>query len=208
MKSLLRKKSPPDNRQKPSTPSVQNVRQPSSTETPLYARFASATSGSHPQEKARPLVSGPMPLGRPIPASLEANANRRRNGESVLLRHKPSNSHQEMPPAAQFPSSAVQRDLPSLPDGAYEDARVDLAEAPIQPKKAQANCTLCFSFTSVPRHSWLCQHATLTTHNASGACKLSELALLLPCVVYSMRICFRADACPTCSLFGRSIGYF
>jgi hypothetical protein len=139
MKSLLRKKSPPDNRQKPSTPSVQNVRQPSSTETPLYARFASATSGSHPQEKARPLVSGPMPLGRPIPASLEANANRRRNGESVLLRHKPSNSHQEMPPAAQFPSSAVQRDLPSLPDGAYEDARVDLAEAPIQPKKAQAN---------------------------------------------------------------------
>lgn len=80
-----------------------------------------------------------MPLGRPIPASLEANANRRRNGESVLLRHKPSNSHQEMPPAAQFPSSAVQRDLPSLPDGAYEDARVDLAEAPIQPKKAQAN---------------------------------------------------------------------
>lgn len=156
MKSLLRKKAPPDNRQKSATPSLQNVRQPSSVETPLYARFASTTSGSHPQEKARPLVSGPMPLGRPTPASLETNANRRRNGDSVLLRHKPSNSRQEMLPAAQFPPSAVQRDLPSLPDGAYEDARVGQAEAPVQPKKAQVDCTLCFSFSSVPRPMSTC----------------------------------------------------
>lgn len=151
MKYSLRKKAPPDKSQKSSTPSLQNVRQPSSVETPLYARFASATSGSHPQEKGRPLVSGPMPLGRPTPASLETNTKSRRNGDSVLLRHKPSNSRQEMPPAAQFPPSAVQRDLPSLPDGAYQDARVGLAEAPIQPKKAQVECTLSFSFASVPR---------------------------------------------------------
>ncbi|SRR6266702_4783775 len=162
MKSLLRKKSPPDSRPKPSPPSVQNAGQPSSMETPLYARFASVTPVLHPQAKARPVVSGPMPLGRPSHAPLEANAGRRRNGEPALLRHRPSNSRQEMPPAAQFPPGTVTRDLPSLPDRTYQDARVGLAEAAIQPNKAQVDCTLCFSFASVPRRTWLCQHATLT----------------------------------------------
>lgn len=144
MKSLLRKKTPADNRQKPLPPSVPNARQPSSTETPLYARFASVTPALHSQEKARPIVSGPMPLGRTSHAPLEANPSRRRNGESALLRHRPSNGRQEMPPAAQFPPGAVPRDVPSLPDRTYQDARVGLAEAAIQPNKAQADCTLCF----------------------------------------------------------------
>jgi hypothetical protein len=82
-----------------------------------------------------------MPLGRTSHAPLEANPSRRRNGESALLRHRPSNGRQEMPPAAQVPLGAVPRDLPSLPDRTYQDAPVGLA---IQPNKAQADCTLCF----------------------------------------------------------------
>ena len=128
MKSLLRKKAPPDNRQKSSSPSAQNVRHPSSLETPLYARFASATA-LQPQEKGRLVVSGPMPLGRPNHAPLEANASRRRNGEPAMLRQRPSNSRQEMPPPAQLPPSTASRDLPPLPDKAYQDARVGLVEA-------------------------------------------------------------------------------
>lgn len=165
MKSLLRKKNQPDNRQKPSPPSLQNVRQPSSPETPLYARFASTASA---QEKGRPIVSGPMPLGRPGHAPLDTG--RRRNGEPAVLRHKSSNSRQETPPAAQFPPSAVSRDLPPLPDRSYQDARVGLAEAAIQPHKAQADCTSCFSFASVPRHSWLCQHVIVERVESMQTC--------------------------------------
>ncbi|KAH8996661.1 hypothetical protein EDB92DRAFT_1841086 [Lactarius akahatsu] len=128
MKSLLRKKPPSDSRQRPSPPS-----------TPLYARFASVTPVLHPQEKGRPVVSGPMPLGRPSHAPLDANPSRRRNGEPALLRHRPSNGRQEMPPPAQFPPGTVPRDLPPLPDRTYQDARVGLAEATIQPNRAQVD---------------------------------------------------------------------
>ncbi len=154
MKSILRKKPPADNRQNPSPPSVQNAAHAPSIETPLYSRFAV----SHTQQKSRPTVSGPMPLGRPSHAPLEANANLRRNGESAVLRHRPSNNRQEMPPSTQAPPPAVRRNSPSLPDGTYQDTHVGMAEAAVQPHKAQLDCTSCFSFASVPR---LCQHATV-----------------------------------------------
>lgn len=103
-----------------------------------------------------------MPLGRTSHAPPEVNASRGRNGEPALLRHKPSNGRQEIPPAAQFPPGAVQRDLPALPDRTYQDARFGMTEAVIKPNKAPVDCTLCFFyFSSVPSHSWLCQHPTV-----------------------------------------------
>jgi hypothetical protein len=138
MKSLLRKKTHADI-QKPSPP-VQNVRPLPTIETPLYARFASAKQGVQSQEKSRPTVSGPMPLGRPIRTNLEADDNRRKRDEAALPRPRHSSGRQGVAPGPQslpnsFPST---RDVQSSLDTPYQDARVDQSRVARQPTKAHA----------------------------------------------------------------------
>jgi hypothetical protein len=147
MKTLLRKKTHTDI-QKPSPPTPAPIlRPPSTIETPLYARFASIKPGVQPQEKIRPTVSGPMPLGRPSRANLEADDNRRKREEAALPRHRPSSGRHGIAPGPQSPPS---RDVQSSVDTPYQDARVNLTQAARQPIKAQTACKsviLCLSET-------------------------------------------------------------
>ncbi|KAI0300550.1 hypothetical protein B0F90DRAFT_429599 [Multifurca ochricompacta] len=142
MKSLLRKKTPTDNRQTPPPSSIQSTRQPSTIETPLYARFASIKPGLPPQDRPRPAVSGPMPLGRPNRANLDADENRKRHEQAVLLRHRSSSSRQEVPLGSQLLPGSLPRDVQSPLDAVHQDARVILTQAARLPIKAQT-----FSFS-------------------------------------------------------------
>jgi ribosomal protein S14 len=171
MKSILRKKGPTDNRQGPSPPPVQHERQPSTIETPLYARFATVKSGLPPQERVRPVVSGPMPLGRPSRANHEAEENRRRHEEIDLLRHRTSDARQGTPPTTQSASRGVQ----SPADRPHQVVRVSPAPASRQPIKAQMACKSCYSFAPMRRHAPLCWHALRSTALlGSRACKAFE----------------------------------
>jgi hypothetical protein len=179
MKSLLRKKTPTDNIKKPSSPSsTHHARQPPTVETPLYARFASTKPAVQPLEGTRPVVSGPMPLGRPSRANLEAD-NRRKHEEENRSRRRLSrrvHTGPESLPAAREVQSSINR--PS------QDVPVDLTRPPIQ---AQMACKSYFSFSShrawtfstpsiVP--SWMAWHDTCREH-MEHLC----LAALLPSIV-------------------------
>ncbi|KAI0002508.1 hypothetical protein BJV74DRAFT_603839 [Russula compacta] len=141
MKSILRRKTPTDHVQRPSPPSsVSNIRQSSTVETPLYARFASTKQAVQPQERSRIVVSGPMPLGRPNRANLEADDSRRKREDATVPRHKLSNGRQGTPPGPQSlrNSFSGSRGVQSSLDGSYQDARVNLAQAARPPIKVQA----------------------------------------------------------------------
>ncbi|KAI0067037.1 hypothetical protein BV25DRAFT_1271310 [Artomyces pyxidatus] len=105
MKSLLRKKPPADS-QRTSQPAQAPARPPSNAaqappELPLYARFASSKQALSQQDdagKTRPVVSGPMPLGKPgrIAVQLELDERRRRSeSDNVDPRRKAGNARQE-----------------------------------------------------------------------------------------------------------------
>jgi len=161
MKSLLRKKTHTDI-QNPSPPSsTPSIRQPSTTATPLYARFASVKPDVQPQEKTRPTVSGPMRLGRPSRANSEADDNRRKREEAAPPRHKPSNGRQGIAPDSRPPPSSLPgpRDGQSFVDRPYQDARVNLTQAARQPIKAQTACKSYFP-SPIMCSSTLRQHTT------------------------------------------------
>jgi hypothetical protein len=149
MKTLLRKKTHTDIQKKPSPPTPAPIlRPPSTIETPLYARFASIKPEVQPQEKIRPTVSGPMPLGRPSRTNLEADDNRRKREEAALPRHRPSSGRHGIAPGPQSPPFSGPRDVQSFADTPYQDARVNLTQAARQPIKAQTACKsviLCLS---------------------------------------------------------------
>jgi hypothetical protein len=129
MKSLLRKKTPTDNIKKRSPPSsAQHTRQPPTTETPLYARFASSKPAVQPPEGNRPVVSGPMPLGRPSRANLEADSRRKHEEE----RRRLSSGRRVL--AGPEPGA---REVQSSLDRSSQDVSVDLVRPPI---KAQMAC--------------------------------------------------------------------
>jgi hypothetical protein len=163
MKSLLRKKAPIDNRQQPSPSPIQDTRQQTSTiETPLYARFATVKPGFPSQEKVRPVVSGPLPLGRPNRSNLDGEENRRRH-ETTLLQHRPIDARQGTPPITQSAPGSLPRDGQSPTNKRHQDARVNPAQASRQPFKAQTFCKSCTSFAAVGaetarRASITCQH--------------------------------------------------
>ena len=136
MKSLLRKKSPTDNVQKPSPPpSTQYTRQPPTTETPLYARFSSIKPAAQPLEKTRLVVSGPMPLGRPSRTNLGADSRRKHEDENPL-RGRP-NGRRVASPESQLEAHEFQ---PAV-DRSSQDVPVD----PRPPIKTR---TACKSHTS------------------------------------------------------------
>lgn len=152
MKSLLRRKTPTDHVQKPSPPSsVSNIRQSSNVETPLYARFASTKQAVQPQERSRIVVSGPMPLGRPNRANIEADDNRRKREDGTVPRLKLSNGRQGTPPGPQSlrNSFSGSRGVQSSLDGSYQDVRVHMAQAARPPIKVQAPCKSSFLFPIV-----------------------------------------------------------
>jgi hypothetical protein len=159
MKSLLRKRSPTDPIPRPSPPSApaptpaQKPRQPpSNVETPLYARFATFRPAVQPHEKARPVVSGPMPLGRPTRTNPEATEeSRRKHEDAALLRRGLSSDRQGTTSDPQsMPSSlaTARDDQPSL-DRSYQDARGNLPQAARPPIKAQTSCKQCAPFFDV-----------------------------------------------------------
>jgi hypothetical protein len=125
MKSLLRKKTPTDNvKNPPPSSSTQRTRQPTTVETPLYARFASTKPAAQPLEKTRLVVSGPMPLGRPSRANLEAdNHSRRKHEDENLSRGRLSSGRRVLTgPESQLDAHEFR---PSL-DRSSQDVPVDL----------------------------------------------------------------------------------
>ena len=150
MKSLLRKKTPTDNIKKPSPPSsTQHTQQPS--DTPLYARFASTKPAAQPLEGNRPVVSGPMPLGRPSRANIEADSRRKHEEE----RRRLSSGRRVL---AGSESLLGAREVQSSPDRSSQDVPVDLARPPI---KVQMACKSYFSFPILRRRSPLPHYAIL-----------------------------------------------
>ncbi|KAI0266336.1 hypothetical protein BC834DRAFT_121832 [Gloeopeniophorella convolvens] len=147
MKSLLRKKPPTESRQKAPSPPYppQNTRAagPPPAETPLYARFTSAKSGQPSQDRVRPVVSGPMPLGRPSHrGSVDAEEHRRRQDEAALQRYKSSTTRQDVPHRSQTLPAPPPRDAQAVQDRTYHDGRVSLAPAARQPVNAQPSASL------------------------------------------------------------------
>lgn len=140
MKSLLRKKAHADTQKPSPPPPAPSIRPPSTVATPLYARFATIKSGVQLEEKIRPTVSGPMPLGRPNRISSEADDNRRKREEAAPPRHKPSNGRQGITPGSRPPPSSLSgpRDSQPLVDTPYQDS--NLAPMARQPIKAQTAC--------------------------------------------------------------------
>jgi hypothetical protein len=158
MKSLLRKKNPTDI-QKPSPPSpTKNTRHAAPIETPLYARFTSVKSGGQLQEKSRPTVSGPMPLGRPTRSNHEADDNRR---NAPLPRHKPNSGRQGIAPGPQSlrDSLPAPRDAQPSLDPPYQNTRVNPTQVARQPIKAHTACKSYLSSPTVRRCSMRCQYA-------------------------------------------------
>jgi hypothetical protein len=151
MKSLLRKKNPTDNIKKPSpSSSTQHTRPPPPVETPLYARFASTKTAVQPLEGNRPVVSGPMPLGRPTRASVEADSRRKHEEENPSRRRLSRRVHTgpESQPGAREVQPSINR--PS------QDVPLDL---PGPSMKAQVTCKSFFSLPIVHGRSPLLHHA-------------------------------------------------
>jgi len=168
MKSLLRKKTPTDNIKKSSTPSsTQHIRQPPTTETPLYARFASTKPAVQSLEGNRPVVSGPMPLGRPSRANLEADTRRKHEEERRGL----SSGRRVIT----GPESGA-REVRSSLDRSSQDVPVD---PPRPPNKAQLACKSYLSFPIVRSPSLLPQ-ASLAGCHLSRTSELLGLAAVSP----------------------------
>jgi hypothetical protein len=145
MKSLLRKKTPTDNvKNPPPSSSTQRTRQPTTVETPLYARFASSKSAAQSLEGTRPIVSGPMPLGRPR-ASAEADS-RRKHEENLSRRRLSSGRRGLASPEPQLDPREVQSSL----DRPSQDVPVEL---PRPPAKTQIACKLSLFFPMAWRSS-------------------------------------------------------
>lgn len=174
MKSLLRKKPPTDNVKKPSPPSsTQSTRQPPTTETPLYARFASIKPAAQPPEKTRVVVSGPMPLGRPSRANLEADS-RRKNEDENPSRGKLSSGRQ-IPTG---PESQAHEFQPSLGRSAH-DVPVDLRP----PIKARTACKSHFFVTIARRCSPLVRRTILNDVHSLRTSEHLRMAAASPCMV-------------------------
>jgi len=143
MKSLLRKKSPTDDVKKPSpSSSTQVTRQPQAVDTPLYARFASTKPAAQRLEKNRLVVSGPMPLGRPSRANLEADS-RRKHEEENLSRGRLSNGRRVLAGPESQPETR-EREFQSSLDRASQDASLDSRPS----IKARTACKPHFPFPS------------------------------------------------------------
>lgn len=158
MKSLLRKKNPADDIKRPSPPSsnAQYTRQPPMIETPLYARFASTKSVAQPLEKTRLVVSGPMPLGRPSRANLEADSRRKHEDENPSRGRLSSNGRRVFSdPESQLDAHEFQ---PSL-DAPIIDLR--------PPNKVRTACKSHFSAPIARRCSPLPRHAILDDMHSS-----------------------------------------
>jgi hypothetical protein len=146
MKSLLRKKTPTDNVKNPPPPSsAQRTRQPTTVETPLYARFASSKSAAQSLEGTRPIVSGPMPLGRPNRASTEVDS-RRKHEENLSRSRLSSGRRGHASPESQLDPREVQLSL----DRPSQDVPVEL---PRPPAKTQIACKLFLFFPIAWRRS-------------------------------------------------------
>ena len=132
MKSLLRRKTPTDNIKKPPPPSsTQRTRQPPTVETPLYARFASSKPAAQSLEGSRPVVSGPMPLGRPNRANLEADI-RRKHEEENPSRGRLSGGRRGHAASESLGAREVQSSL----DRTSHDVPVDLPRPPTKTQMA------------------------------------------------------------------------
>jgi hypothetical protein len=119
----------------------------------LYARFASTKSAAQPLEKTRLVVSGPMPLGRPSRANLEADNRRKHDDENPSRGRLSSGRRVLVGPESQLDAYEFQ---PSL-DRSSQDAPVDL-RPPIKPRTA---CKSHFSVTFARRRSPLLRHPIL-----------------------------------------------
>ena len=189
MKSLLRRKTPTDNAKKPSSPppSTQYARQPPTTETPLYARFASTKPAAQPLEKTRLVVSGPMPLGRPSRANLEADShNRRKHEDENQSRGRLSSGRRVVTgPESQLDAHEFRpsQDRPS------QDVPVDLRP----PIKTRLACKSHFSVTIARRRSPLLRHAILDDVHSLRTSEHLRMAASSPCMV--TRSLFAAFPC-------------
>jgi len=189
MKSLLRKKTPTDNVKSPPLPSsTQYTRQSSTTETPLYARFATTKSAAQPLEKTRLVVSGPMPLGRPSRANLEAD-NRRKHEDENPSRGRLSTSRRVLVgPESQLDAHEFQLSL----NRSSQDAPVDL-RPPIKPRTASKSL---FTVPIARRCSPLLRHAVpsmrtsehLRMAAASPCMAIRSLFAAFPCFCGSMSL--------------------
>lgn len=188
MKSLLRRKTPTDNVKKPPPPSsTQYARPPPTTETPLYARFASTKQAAQPPEKTRVVVSGPMPLGRPSRANLEADSRRKHEDENPS-RGRLSNGRRVLAgPESQLDAREFQpsQDRPSQ-------------DAPVNLRPSIKTRTACKSHFSVPiarahRRSRFLRHAILDDVHSLRTSEHLRMAAASPCMV--TRSLFAAFPC-------------
>lgn len=155
MKSLLRRKTPTDNIKNPPPPSsTQRTRQPPTVETPLYARFASSKSAAQSLEGNRPVVSGPMPLGRPNRANAEADSRRKHDEENLSRRRLSSGRRGLASPESQLGPREAQSSL----DRPSQDVPADL---PRPPPKTQMACKSSLFFSIAWRRSPLSYYAIL-----------------------------------------------
>jgi hypothetical protein len=178
MKSLLRRKTPTDNVKNPSPPSsTQYTRQPPTTETPLYARFASTKPAAQPLEKTRLVVSGPMPLGRPSRANLEAdNHSRRKHEDENLSRGRLSSGRRVLTgPESQLDAHEFR---PSL-DRSSQDVPVDLRPS----IKTRLACKSHFSVPIARRRSPFLRYAILDDVHSLRTSEHLRMAASSPCMV-------------------------
>jgi hypothetical protein len=176
MKSLLRRKNPTDNVKKPSPPSsTQYTRQPPTTETPLYARFASTKPPAQPLEKTRLVVSGPMPLGRPSRANPEADSRRKHEDENPSRGRL--STGRRVPTGPEFQLDAHEF-RPSL-DRSSQDVPVDLRP----PTKTRTACKSHFSVPIACRRSPLLRHAILDDVHSLRTSEHLRMAAASPCMV-------------------------
>jgi hypothetical protein len=176
MKSLLRKKTPTNNVKNPSPPSsTQYTQQPQTTETPLYARFASTKPAAQPLEKTRLVVSGPMPLGRPSRANPEADNRRKREDENPSRGRLNGGRRALAGPESQLDAREFQ---PSFHRSSQD--------APVNVRPSTKTRTACKSHFSVPfarRCSPLLRHSILDDVHSSRTSEHLRMAAASPCMV-------------------------
>jgi len=207
MKSLLRKKTPTDNVK--NHPPSQYTRPPPTTETPLYARFASTKPAAQSLEKTRLVVSGPMPLGRPTRANLEADSRRKHEEENPSRGRLSSGRRVLAGPESQLDAREFQSSL----ERSSQDAPVVDRRLPI---KARTACKSHFSVPIVPRRSPPLRHAILDDVHSLRTSKHLGMAAVPPSMVrrnlfvafpwfYGLMSQSGADSFLTISLPGRAI---
>jgi hypothetical protein len=176
MKSLLRRKTPTDNVKKPSPQSsTQYTRQPPTTETPLYARFASTKPTAQSLEKTPLVVSGPMPLGRPSRGNLEADSRRKHEDENPSRGRLSSGRRVPTGPESQLDAHGFQ---PSL-HRSSQDVPVDLGPS----IKARTACKSHFSVPIARRRSPLLRYAILDDVHSLRTSEHLRMAAVSLCMV-------------------------